>query len=98
MNDPTAKGVRRRGSHSQTVRRRSEFTLKQIGAPVGDGCDSANNVRRDTPWAWITSAEDLDIEMIVGRRRDVGELLISVRQPADEVEQAVPTGGICALC
>jgi predicted alpha/beta-fold hydrolase len=28
------------------VRRRSEVTLKQIGAPVGDGCDSANHRRK----------------------------------------------------
>src|SRR5215510_1061066 len=35
-------------------------------------------VRTDIPWAWVTAAEDLDIEMIVGRRRDVGELLIGI--------------------
>jgi hypothetical protein len=28
------------------VRRRSEVTLKQIGAPVGDGCESANHRRK----------------------------------------------------
>lgn len=28
------------------VRRRSEVTLKQIGAPVGDGCDGANHRRK----------------------------------------------------
>src|ERR1700686_1147227 len=28
-------------------RRRSEVTLKQIGAPVGDGCHSANHRRKN---------------------------------------------------
>ena len=43
--------TRRRKSSAEglalsAVRRRSEVTLKQIGAPVGDGCDSANHRRK----------------------------------------------------
>ena len=42
------------------VRRRSEVTLKQIGAPVGDGCDSAKHRRKSKEL--VTAFYELDIK------------------------------------
>ena len=35
---------------------------------------------------WIAPAEDLDIEVIVGRRREIGELLIAIVPFSDHAE------------
>ena len=57
-------------------------------------------VRMDIPWAWVTTAEDLDIEMIVGRRRDGGELLIGESHSATTRKSEKKLSANCApgLC
>ena len=50
----------------------------QAVAEVGIGAD--------IPRAWVTAAQDLDVEMVVGRRRDVGELLVGIVPFGDHAE------------